>query len=234
MPLSLEEKVWLLSMVDVFEMLPKGELEELAHLALDRSYEPGEALSEPQEGEGKLYVLKEGRVQLYVRLPDEGEVTLSVVEGGNMFGQMALTGQQLSGVYARAMTPSVICSLTRRDLERVILNHPEVGLRLVRHLSRQLREAERQMAELIHKGVPARLASLILRLVDREGVMTKEGAMVPSRYTHERLGTMIGAKRVAVTRAFNLLRQRGALEVKQRNMYIKDQEVLERIAGEGR
>jgi CRP-like cAMP-binding protein len=81
-PLSLEEKVWLLSMVDVFEMLPKEELEELAHLALDRSYVPGEALSEPKEGEGKLYVLKEGRVQLYVRLPDEGEVTLSVVEGG--------------------------------------------------------------------------------------------------------------------------------------------------------
>ena len=60
MPLSLEEKVWLLSMVDVFEPLPKEELEELAHLALDRSYEPGEDLSEPREGEGKLYVLNEG------------------------------------------------------------------------------------------------------------------------------------------------------------------------------
>ena len=87
MPLSLEEKVWLLSMVDVFEMLPKEELEELAHLALDVSYEPGEALREPQESEGKLYVLKEGRVQLYVKLPDEGEITLSVVEGGASSGR---------------------------------------------------------------------------------------------------------------------------------------------------
>jgi hypothetical protein len=60
--------------------------------------------------------------------------------------------------------------------------------------------------------------------------MTKEGAMVASRYTHERLGTMIGAKRVAVTRAFNLLRQEGAVELKQRHIYIRDMETLKRIA----
>ncbi len=74
-------------MVDVFEMLPKEELEELAHLALDCSYEPGEALREPREAVGKLCVLKEGRVQLYVKLPDDGEITLSVVEGGASSGR---------------------------------------------------------------------------------------------------------------------------------------------------
>jgi CRP/FNR family transcriptional regulator len=78
--------------------------------------------------------------------------------------------------------------------------------------------------------VPARLASLILRLADKEGVVTQESVMVPTRYTHERLGTMIGAKRVAVTRAFNQLRQVGAVEVKRRHIHIKDTEALKRIA----
>jgi hypothetical protein len=55
---------------------PEGGVGGVGHLALDHSYEPGEDLSEPREEE-KLYVLKEERVQLYVRLPDEGEVTLS-------------------------------------------------------------------------------------------------------------------------------------------------------------
>ena len=87
MPLSLEEKVRLLSMVDVFEALSKDELEELAHLALDTSYKQGEALREPQAGEEKLYVLKEGCVQHYVTLPNEGEITLSVVEGGASSGR---------------------------------------------------------------------------------------------------------------------------------------------------
>jgi hypothetical protein len=64
MPLSLEEKVRLLSMVDVFEALSEEDLEKLARLARDTTYERGEDLPEPKEGGEKLYVLKEGRVQL--------------------------------------------------------------------------------------------------------------------------------------------------------------------------
>jgi CRP-like cAMP-binding protein len=92
-PLSLEEKVRLLSMVDVFEALSEEELRKLGYLARDANYEQGEVLPEPQEGGEKLYVLKEGRVQLYVRLPNEGEITLSMVEAASIFGEIAVAGQ---------------------------------------------------------------------------------------------------------------------------------------------
>jgi CRP/FNR family cyclic AMP-dependent transcriptional regulator len=228
MPLG--EQVRLLSMVDVFEPLLPEELEEMSRRTPGVYLEEGRVFVAPWDAGERLFVLLRGRVQVYEVIPEGAEITLSVVEGGNIFGQMALAGQQLSGVYARAMKPSVLCSLTRRGLEQIILNHPEVGLRLVRHLSRQLRETETQIAELVHKSVPARLASLIARLVESEGIMTREGAMVPTRYTHEQLGTMIGAKRVAVTRAFNLLRQEEAVELKERHIYIRNMETLESIA----
>ncbi len=83
MPLSLEEKVRLLSRVDVFESLVREELAEVARQACDTHLERGEVMRKPQEeGDDELYVLKEGRVQLYVEIPNGGEVTLSVVEGG--------------------------------------------------------------------------------------------------------------------------------------------------------
>jgi CRP/FNR family cyclic AMP-dependent transcriptional regulator len=133
-------------------------------------------------------------------------------------------------VYVRALEPSVVCSIKREDFERILLSHPEVGLRLVRRLSERLREAEIRLAEIASKGVTARLASLILRLADNEGVVTREGVMVSARHTHERFGTMIGAKRVAVSRAFKLMRQAGALETTRRQILIKDTEALKRIA----
>jgi DNA-binding transcriptional regulator YhcF (GntR family) len=54
--------------------------------------------------------------------------------------------------------------------------------------------------------------------------------MVSGRYTNEQLGALIGAKRVAVSRAFKLLREAGAVETKQRRIYVRDREILERIA----
>jgi len=230
MLLSLEEKVRLLSMVDVFEALSEEDLERLARLARDARYERGEDLPEPQEGGEKLYVLKEGRVQLYVRLPNEGEITLSVVEGGSIFGEIAVAGQGSGKVRARALVPSLVCTLKTEVLEQLIERHPAVALAIVRMLSERLRQAEVRFAELAHKQVPARLASLILRLSASEGIVGREGLRLDTPYTHEQLGTMIGSNREAVTRAMKELREKGAVEVVRRRIRLKDCEVLERQA----
>jgi CRP/FNR family transcriptional regulator, cyclic AMP receptor protein len=149
MPLSLEDKVRLLSMVDVFESLVRQELVELAHRARDTHLERGEVLGKPQEeGNEELYVLKEGRVQLYVKIPDGGEVTLSVVEGGSIFGELALGGLRSGDVYARALVPSLVCSLKTEEVQQLIESNPQVGIAIVRLLSERLRAAEVRLAEL--------------------------------------------------------------------------------------
>src|ERR671911_486456 len=230
MPLSLEEKVHLLSMVDVFESLPEEELKKLARLARDVSYERGEDLPEPQEGGEKLYILKEGRVQLYVRLPSKGEITLSVVEGGSIFGEIAVCGQGSEKVRARALMPSLVCTLETEILEQLIQRHPAVALAIVRMQSERLRQSEVRFAELAHKQVPARLASLLLRLAASEGIVSREGIRIDTPYAHEQLGTMIGSNREAVTRAMKELREKGAVEVVERRIHLRDREALEREA----
>jgi hypothetical protein len=81
------------------------------------------------------------------------------------------------------------------------------------------------------KEVPARLANIILLLCEGEGVMTPQGIKIPHHYTHERLGTMIGANREAVTRAFSKLQDEGAIELRRRIIHVRDIEALRRVAG---
>jgi CRP-like cAMP-binding protein len=107
---------------------------------------------------------------------------------------------------------------------------PEVGMQFIESLIKSLRASESRSADIALKEVPARLASLLLELVEVGGVVTTEGYKLPTHYTHERLGSMIGAKREAVTRAFGRLQDQGAVELKRRLAYIKDVEGLRRIA----
>jgi CRP/FNR family transcriptional regulator len=81
------------------------------------------------------------------------------------------------------------------------------------------------------KGVPARLASLILFLVQSEGIQVPGEIRIPTSYTHEHLGTMIGVNREAVTRAFGRLQDEGAVQIRRRLIYVEDVEALERAAG---
>jgi CRP/FNR family transcriptional regulator len=76
-------------------------------------------------------------------------------------------------------------------------------------LGERLYNYEVRMEYLGLREVPARLANLILLLIESEGVRTSTHFKIPTRYTHQQLGTMIGANREAVTRAFNRLREVG-------------------------
>src|SRR5215207_404345 len=101
MPMSLHEEIRLLSMVDILGPLSEEQMEDLAKRAPDTFLEEGDVLYSPEEGVERLFILKEGRVQCYEVNAEGDEITLSVIEDGNIFGEMALTGQSLMGLYVR-------------------------------------------------------------------------------------------------------------------------------------
>jgi CRP/FNR family transcriptional regulator len=104
-------------------------------------------------------------------------------------------------------------------------------MRMIRVLSERLRLCETRLEDIGIKDVPARLANLILRLVESEGIMAPEGPRIPTQYTHRQLATMVGSSRESVTRAFTRLQKAGAVKLRHRRIYVKDVAALERAAG---
>src|SRR5215213_6194426 len=229
-----EEQVELLSKVDIFESLPKEEVREILDDLLERNAEiklgAGEVFYTPRQPDGKLFILKQGRVRIY-KMESSREFTLEVVDAGTVFGEVAFTPHALRDAYAEAMEPSILLAMERADVEHLIQQKPQVGLRMISLLSERLHYYETRMQDVTLKEVPARLASLILFLVESEGVQIPGEIRIPTRYSHEHLGTMIGANREAVTRAFGRLQDEGALQIRRRLIYVDDVEALQRAAG---
>ena len=105
---------------------------------------------------------------------------------------------------------------------------------MVKVLGDRLRMIRGRMADIALKQTPARLASLILDLVQSEGVVTREGHYkIVAHYTHEQLAAMIGATRTSVTRAFSKLQDSGCVRLYRRLIYVVDLEALKRSASAG-
>ena len=228
--LSPEEKLRLLSMVDILEPLSREEIRELSLRIPDTYYQRGQLLYTPMERSEAIFMIKKGRVRIYRVGPDGREFTLTVVGTGTVFGEMSLTAQRLENAYAEAMERVVVCKMRKYDLERLVLEKPQVGLKVMGVLSERLLLAEYRMEDIALKDVPARLASFILQLIETEGVVTREGYKIPTRYTHRHLATMIGSKRETVTKAFSLLQQMGVVELKRRRIHVRDINALEGAA----
>jgi CRP-like cAMP-binding protein len=224
------ERVRLLSLVDIFQPLSSEEIVRLNGQLADCHLQEGEIFYTPQDRSERLFLLWKGRVRIY-KTTDGREFTLATVEAGTVFGEMALTAQQLQGAYAQAMEASKLSIMKRADLERLMLDKPEVGLQITYLLSERLRRYETRLEDITLKGVTARLASLVVLLLESEGVVTGEHSLkIPTHYTHQHLGTMVGTNREAITRAFGNLQDEGIVELRRRLIYVPDVEALRRRA----
>jgi CRP/FNR family cyclic AMP-dependent transcriptional regulator len=131
-----------------------------------------------------------------------------------------------------ALEPSVLRVVGWEEFKDLVLRYPKVGVRTIHLLSERLAVCEGRLSEQVRKEVPARLASLVLRLSEHEGVFARDGGRkIPLRYTHKQLASMVGANREAVTRALGRLRREGAVDVRDRHIHVVDVDALTRIAG---
>jgi CRP/FNR family transcriptional regulator, cyclic AMP receptor protein len=229
-----QEQLELLYRVDIFESLPKEEVRDILTNLLQQNAQinllAGELFYTPQEPDGSLFILTKGRVRIY-RMEASREFTLEVLDAGTLFGEVSFTTHRLRDAYAEAIEPSTLLSMQRAEVERLIQQRPQVGIRMISLLSERLHYYESRMQDVTLKEVPARLASLILFLIESEGVKKPGEIGIPTRYSHHYLGTMIGANREAVTRAFGHLQDEGAIQIRRRLIYVEDVEALERVAG---
>jgi CRP/FNR family transcriptional regulator len=230
MTMSEERQVKLLSLVDILEPLSEEELRELAEQCPHLHLRSGEDFYRPEEHDGGLFLIMEGRVRVYLTTAAGKEATLDLLGSGTVLWARRLELVDTHAVHAQAVEPSVVAFMRREDLDRFILKNPEVGLRMMDLLAERLGSSNERMAEVAHKEVRSRLASQILRLLESEGVVVPEGYKLPAAYTHEELGTMIGAGRVAVSRALKELREAGAVQTGRATVRVRDTEILERIA----
>ncbi len=159
------------------------------------------------------------------------DLTISLVEDGTVVGLTGFAVRLSRALRVEALQPSTMLVLRWEHFEDLVFRNPKVGVKTIRLLSERLGVCEGRLSNLIRKEVPARLAGLILDLDEQQGVLTGDGSRrIPIRYTHQQLASMVGSNREAVTRAFGKLRKAGAVEFRNRHIYVRDADALERFA----
>lgn len=218
------EKMRYLSELTVFQDLTPREMEELNRITTMSTVPRGRVFYRPEEPGEVLFILKEGRVQLYRISPEGKKLVITTLGSHTLFGEMALLGTKMHNTFAEAVEDCLICVMSRTDLERLILNKPQVALRILEITGKRLREAEERLENMAFKGIPARLASLILRL-SRE-----QESDVITGLTHQDLAESVGTYRETATQVLNDLKSQGLIEIGRKRITITNREGLEEIA----
>jgi CRP/FNR family cyclic AMP-dependent transcriptional regulator len=208
-----DRKLRYLKATELFRDFTLAQLEPFHHTIRMETCPTGHVFYRPGEtGEG-MFLLKEGRAQLYRLAADGRKFVFAEVPPSSMFGEMSCVGQAMYECFAEATEDSVICTLTRSDVQRLIVAYPQFAMRLIETMGRRIIEAERQLEDLAFKTVVPRLAAFLHR-ESRDGML--------DGLSHQDIAERLGIHRETVTYALNELKAAGIIEIGRRRIRLLD------------
>src|SRR3954465_2155539 len=157
-----EDTARLLARVPLFADLSERDLQQLAQVAVPRSYEQGQAIFREGDTGDTCYVVREGCVRVTRRHSDGRVITLAELRPGEMFGELAMFGGETRSASVEALEPTRALAILSGDLRRLLAQHPEIAVQILGGLPNRLPDANERLARQSFQTVVGRVASALL------------------------------------------------------------------------
>lgn len=221
----------ILPTLPLFADLSPASLDKLASLTHLQRAERGDVLFHQGDPPGLAYILVSGRLRLVQHTTDGKDVTLANFVPGDVIGLvMILTRESYPGT-AEVIDRSELLALTGPLMWELLQANSALGARVIRILAERLYEAYNRIRELSAERVQQRVARSLLRLVQKVGVVDKNGAVrLDIRLSRQDLAQMNGTTLETISRTLSSWENDGLIESGREQIIILKPHALVRIA----
>lgn len=210
-------KLWYINTNSLFMALPENEKMAMAKMMhTDEVKKKGRVYTAGDKSD-KIYVLKEGKIKLSRQSIDGRELTVDLLEPGDIFGELSIAGEEERGASAEALEDSLICATDRIEFEDFISKNPAFSLAITKLMGFRLRRIETRLENLIFHDVHTRLQLLFNDLAEKYGQHSSKGNVIKLKLTHQDIANLIGSSRETVTLEVNNLKKEGFILMEGRN-----------------
>ena len=213
----------------LFKDLDENELTRLAPLLTRRVLAKGAYLFYPGDPGESIYLLKSGLVRLFFTNASGQEFLLNLVCPFEVIGLPMMDDDQVRVMGAAAHLPSVVLSISKRDLFALMDESPHLMRNVYREVSNNARKLLLHTRTLATVDLNGRLATLLLRLSRKGG---NEACTVAMPLTQAELAGWLGASRGRLNRAMIRLQQMGLICMEEQKIMILDRPGLESLTEE--
>ncbi|MFQ5950163.1 MAG: Crp/Fnr family transcriptional regulator, partial [Nitrospiria bacterium] len=150
-----KSKIWYLKKIRLFEEMTSEEMGELDRVTRMESVKKKTPIFFPGDPSKQVYLLKEGRVKISRVSEDGREVTIALLEPGEIFGELEILDDSPRDTLAEALDDSRICVLQKELFLTLVRRKPEFSFRLTTLIGSRMRHIESRVEDLVFRDVPA-------------------------------------------------------------------------------
>jgi CRP/FNR family transcriptional regulator, cyclic AMP receptor protein len=206
-----EETAALLARTEVFGELSQRELDEVAQVAVPRSWERGEVLFREGDPGDTCYLIRNGAVILTREHQDGRMIALAELRAGDMFGELAMFRGETRSATAEAIEETAAVALLAPDLQRLIRRNPDIANKLLAVLAERVSRTTERLLQQSFQTVAGRVASALLAQSIARQAEGDAGADVLIKATQAEIAHLAGTSRESASRFLATLERAGVV-----------------------
>jgi CRP/FNR family transcriptional regulator len=216
-----EDTVRLLERVPMFDGLNPGEIEELAKVAVPRSYAGGQVVFREGDQGDTCFIVKSGAVKI-TREHGGRTIALAELRGGDMFGELSMFGGEVRSATAQALEDTLAVALLAGDVRRLLAGNPEIALKMLEAMANRVRATNQRLANQSFQTVAGRVAGVLMELVDARQSEGAADSNVLVETTQADIAQLAGASRESASRFLATLERQGLVTTQRGKVIVHD------------
>lgn len=221
------QALWYFESVNLYNILCPHKTKDMDKKHEFRAFKRDQIIYRPEEPSQYIYMVAEGRVKIGHYLDDGKEVVKAILTKGEIFGELALAGEEKRTDFAQAMdVNTTICPMNIEDLKALMWEDKELSFRLLKLVGLRLMRMERKLELLVFKDARTRVIEFLRDAASWKGKKVGFETMIPTKLTHKDIAALTGTSRQTVTTILNELKEKNLIYFDRKKILIRDLEKL--------
>jgi CRP/FNR family transcriptional regulator, cyclic AMP receptor protein len=207
------ETAALLAKTEVFADLSQRELDEVAQVAVPRTWQRGEVIFREGDPGDTCYLLRSGAVLLTREHQDGRMIALAELRAGGMFGELAMFRGETRSATAEAIEETMAVALLAPDVQRLIRRNPDIAYKLLAALAERVRRTTERLLQQSFQTVAGRVAgALLAQSIARQAEGAPERDVL-IKATQAEIAQLAGTSRESASRFLATLERAGVVSL---------------------
>lgn len=215
--------LWYFESVNLFNILCPHKVKKMGDKHQFIYYKRDSFIYFPDDKADHIYMIAQGRVKIGHYLDDGKEVISAILTTGEIFGELALAGEDTRRDFAQVMDENTsICPLSIEELKDLMFENKELSFKMLKLVGLRLMKLERKLESLVFKDARTRVIEFLKDAASWKGKKVGFETMIPTKLTHKDIAALTGTSRQTVTTILNELKEKNLIYFDRKKILIRD------------
>lgn len=201
-----------LKKVSLFDNLNDEQLEHVLRISHRKTFPAGTILFHEKDMGLTFYVVLSGSIKLFTRSSSGEEKVLSLVSGGESFGELSLLDGRPRSASAQTLEKTTVLELASEQFMSLLQAHFDITRGILAELCRRLRATNEHVNDLTFLDGRTRVLKNLIALANRNGKREGNLIFIPMSLNYDELAQMAGVSKPVLADVVCELETRGVLQ----------------------